>query len=109
MIKIKSRRAQIKKKRSFFGKLTKTPGGFLVGRRRTKKTCIPSCPITGSFLNGVSTIRTTYKGKVRHSSVRRAYGALISGRALRERIIRAFLIEEQKIVQRVLLLQKAKE
>jgi large subunit ribosomal protein L34e len=33
----------------------------------------------------------------------------LSGSAVRERIIRAFLVEEQKIVKKVLKLQKAKE
>ena len=36
-------------------------------------------------------------------------GQGISGRAVRERIIRAFLVEEQKIVKKVLKIQKAKE
>ncbi|GAY44630.1 hypothetical protein CUMW_083370 [Citrus unshiu] len=39
----------------------------------------------------------------------RAYGGVLSGGAVRERIIRAFLVEEQKIVKKVLKLQKAKE
>lgn len=39
----------------------------------------------------------------------RAYGGVLSGSAVRERIIRAFLVEEQKIVKKVLKLQKAKE
>jgi large subunit ribosomal protein L34e len=108
MTGIKLRISQIQKKRSHLGKLVRTPGGFLVGQRSSKKTCTPSCPVTGMLLNGASALRTAYKGKMRHSSTRRAYGTLLSGHALRERIIRAFLAEEQKIVQRVLLLQKAK-
>lgn len=42
-------------------------------------------------------------------TVNRAYGGVLSGGAVRERIIRAFLVEEQKIVKKVLKLQKAKE
>ncbi|KAL9253082.1 Large ribosomal subunit protein eL34-like protein [Drosera capensis] len=42
-------------------------------------------------------------------TVNRPYGGVLSGSAVRERIIRAFLIEEQKIVKKVLKLQKAKE
>ncbi|KAE8699205.1 60S ribosomal protein L34 [Hibiscus syriacus] len=38
-----------------------------------------------------------------------AYGGVLSGSAVRERIIRAFLIEEQKIVKKVLKTQKSKE
>jgi hypothetical protein len=32
-------------------------------------------------------------------SVSRAYGGVLSGEAVRERIVRAFLVEEQKIVK----------
>ncbi|XP_042410367.1 60S ribosomal protein L34-like [Zingiber officinale] len=74
-----------------------------------------------------------FKGYANHSSleahpvqqiprnrrtVNRAYGGVLSGGAVRERIIlnqthlqsiRAFLVEEQKIVKKVLKIQKAKE
>lgn len=42
-------------------------------------------------------------------TVNRAYGGVLSGAAVKERIIRAFLVEEQKIVKKVLKIQKAKE
>jgi large subunit ribosomal protein L34e len=35
-------------------------------------------------------------------TVTRAYGGCLSAKAVRERIMRAFIIEEQKIVKRVL-------
>ena len=38
----------------------------------------------------------------RQKTVSRAYGGTLCGNAVRERIIRAFLIEEQKIVKKVL-------
>ncbi|KAH6788406.1 Ribosomal protein L34e superfamily protein [Perilla frutescens var. frutescens] len=38
-----------------------------------------------------------------------AYGGVLSGSAVRERIIRAFLVEEQKIVKKVLKIQKTME
>lgn len=38
----------------------------------------------------------------RHKRVSRAYGGHLSANAVRERILRAFLIEEQKIVASVL-------
>lgn len=100
MGKIESRRSQIRGKRSHSGKISKTPAGFLAGHRRPKKTRLPRCPVTGITMNGVASD---------NNIVRRAYGGVLSGRAVRERIIRAFLIEEQSIVRRVLLLQRAKE
>lgn len=42
-------------------------------------------------------------------TVTRAYGGTLSANVVKERIIRAFLIEEQKIVKRVLKAQKAKK
>ncbi|KAF9626160.1 hypothetical protein IFM89_031287 [Coptis chinensis] len=42
-------------------------------------------------------------------TVNRAYGGVLSGSAVRERIIRTFLVEEQKIVKKVLKIEKAKE
>ncbi|VAH33090.1 unnamed protein product [Triticum turgidum subsp. durum] len=42
-------------------------------------------------------------------TVNRPYGGVLSGQAVRERIIRAFLVEEQKIVKKVLKIQKTKE
>ncbi|KAL3849600.1 hypothetical protein ACJIZ3_011482 [Penstemon smallii] len=42
-------------------------------------------------------------------TVNRPYGGVLSGGAVRERIIRAFLVEEQKIVKKVVKIQKAKE
>ena len=41
-------------------------------------------------------------------SVTRSYGGVLSAGAVRERIVRAFLVEEQKIVKKVLKLQAAK-
>ena len=38
----------------------------------------------------------------REKKVSRAYGGHLAGGVVRERIIRAFLIEEQKIVKKVL-------
>nr|ACF83057.1 unknown [Zea mays] len=42
-------------------------------------------------------------------TVNRPYGGVLSGIAVRERIIRAFLVEEQKIVKKVLKIQKTKD
>lgn len=42
-------------------------------------------------------------------TVSRAYGGTYSAQVVRDRIVRAFLIEEQKIVKRVLKAQKAKK
>mmetsp|Transcript_6455 Transcript_6455/g.15899 ORF Transcript_6455/g.15899 Transcript_6455/m.15899 type:complete len:83 (-) Transcript_6455:181-429(-) len=41
-------------------------------------------------------------------TVHRPYGGVLSGANVKERIVRAFLIEEQKIVKKVLKLQSKK-
>lgn len=50
------------------------------------------------------------RGRVakRAKTVRRAYGGHLSHAVVKDRIVRAFLVEEQKIVKKVLKLQKAK-
>ena len=47
-------------------------------------------------------------GKIK-KTVNRTYGGVLSGGAVRERIVRAFLVEEQKIVKRVLKMQAEKK
>jgi len=44
-----------------------------------------------------------------HKTVQRAYGGSRCANCVKERIVRAFLIEEQKIVKRVLKDQQEKE
>ena len=45
----------------------------------------------------------------RQKTVFRAYGGVLSHKAVREKIVRAFLIEEQKIVMKVLKAQGKKD
>ena len=72
---------------------------------------IPTCPISGQRLNGLPARRPDTLSRISKSkkTVHRAYGGHLSHAVVRERIIRAFLVEEQKIVKKVLKLQKAKE
>eukprot|EP00252_Welwitschia_mirabilis_P006811 TRINITY_DN1770_c1_g1_i1.p2 TRINITY_DN1770_c1_g1~~TRINITY_DN1770_c1_g1_i1.p2 ORF type:complete len:121 (-),score=16.29 TRINITY_DN1770_c1_g1_i1:185-547(-) len=94
-------------------RIVKTPGGRLVFQTAKKRTKGPKCPVTGKRIHGIPRL-----GKAEYSSKRlsrnrrtvgRPYGGCLSGGAVRERIIRAFLVEEQKIVKKVLKIQKAKE
>ncbi|KAG8064965.1 hypothetical protein GUJ93_ZPchr0004g38719 [Zizania palustris] len=45
----------------------------------------------------------------RNRTVNQPYGGVLSGQAVRERIVRVFLVQEQKIVKKVLKNQKTKE
>ncbi|XP_074578419.1 large ribosomal subunit protein eL34-like [Curcuma longa] len=94
-------------------RVVKTPGGKLVYQYTHKRASGPKCPVTGKRIQGIPHLRPTQYKRSRLSrnrrTVNRAYGGVLSGGAVRERIIRAFLVEEQKIVKKVLKIQKAKE
>merc|ERR1711990_1012173 len=89
-------------------KIVKTPGGRLVYQRIGKAAKAPVCGDTGNVLRGIKAGRPRQLAQYskRQKTVTRAYGGSPCGAAVRSRIIRAFLIEEQKIVVKVL---KAKQ
>lgn len=84
-------------------KQIKTPGGKIRVLHLKKKGTAPKCGETGVQLPGVKALRPREYANVprRDRSVNRAYGGTLCGAAVKDRIIRAFLIEEQKIVKRV--------
>ncbi|GAY36642.1 hypothetical protein CUMW_023530 [Citrus unshiu] len=104
-------------------RVVKTPGGKLVYQSTKKRASGPKCPVTGKRIQGkydrlflcaqIPHLRPAEYKRSRlprnRRTVNRAYGGVLSGAAVRERIIRAFLVEEQKIVKKVLKIQKAKE
>ncbi|MED6172624.1 60S ribosomal protein L34 [Stylosanthes scabra] len=94
-------------------RVVKTPGGKLVYQSTKKRASGPKCPVTGKRIQGIPHLRPAEYKRSRlprnRRTVNRAYGGVLSGSAVRERIIRAFLVEEQKIVKKVLKIQKAKE
>ncbi|XP_039774692.1 60S ribosomal protein L34-like [Panicum virgatum] len=94
-------------------RVVKTPGGRLVYQYTKKRASGPKCPVTGKKIQGIPHLRPAEYKRSRLSrnrrTVNRPYGGVLSGQAVRERIIRAFLVEEQKIVKKVLKIQKTKE
>jgi len=85
----------------------RTPGGKLVFQYLKKRPSVPKCPMTGLTLKGVKPATNQEKTRLsrRQKTVFRAYGGVLSHKAVREKIVRAFLIEEQKIVMKVLKAQ----
>merc|ERR1712048_374571 len=85
-------------------RLNKTPGGKLVVMYAKKKTQVTKCGDCKRDLRGVPAVRPTKLARLsrRVKSVSRAYGGSKCSGCVRSRIIRAFLIEEQKVVARVL-------
>lgn len=92
-------------------KVVKTPGGKLVAQHVKKAASRVKCGDCGSALAGISTLRPREFAQVSktHKTVQRAYGGSRCANCVKERIVRAFLIEEQKIVKRVLKEQEDKE
>ena len=88
--------------------VSKTPGGKLVYLYVKKLATTPKCGDCKRKLKGITPVRPIrwMSMSKRHKKVSRSYGGSRCHQCVRNRIVRAFLIEEQKIVVRVM---KAKE
>ena len=111
--RIQYRRRHCYRTRSNIVKAVKTPGGRIVAHYHKKKASVPRCAEAGCnlALAGIKALRPhqykkTSKG---NKTVSRAYGGSLCGPCVRTRIVRAFLIEEQKIVKQVLAKKKSKK
>merc|ERR1711862_1065628 len=91
-------------------KIVKTPGGKLVYHYTKKLGTIPKCGDCKIKLHGIRPtrpMRTTMTKRLK--TVSRTYGGSRCHKCVRDRIVRAFLIEEQKIVVKVLKAQAASQ
>ena len=91
-------------------KVVKTPGGRLVGAYRSKKRQGPKCGDCGTPLPGIKHLSSfAYKNThKRERTVSRAYGGSRCAKCVRQRVVRAFLIEEQKIVKQMMIEKQKK-
>ncbi|XP_005186523.1 large ribosomal subunit protein eL34 [Musca domestica] len=82
-------------------RIVRTPGGRLVYQYVKKNKTVPKCGQCKEKLKGIQPSRPCERSRMskRLKTVARTYGGVLCHRCLRERIIRAFLIEEQKIVK----------
>ena len=90
------------KKKSF--RLIKTPGKKISILYNKKKKNYVKCSDTKKKINGIqkhSSSKFMSMSK-NQKKISRIYGGCLSGNSLKERIIKSFLLEEQKIVKRVL-------
>eukprot|EP00842_Homolaphlyctis_polyrhiza_P006730 jgi/Hompol1/7058/HPOL_005171-RA len=89
-------------------RVIKTPGGNLAKLHIHKKAGLPKCGDCGIPLPGIPALRPTHYRQLSHNKkrVNRSYGGSRCATCVRERIVRAFLIEEQKIVKKVLKTQE---
>jgi large subunit ribosomal protein L34e len=89
-------------------RISKTPGGRLVYLYPKKSGSVPKCGDCKLKLRGITYARPKELKALskRHKTVTRAYGGSRCAKCVRNRIIRAFLIEEEKIVAKVLKAQQ---
>lgn len=87
----------------------RTPGGKLVYQYLKKPKKIPRCGQCKDKLRGIQPARPQERSRLckRKKTVKRAYGGVLCHKCVKEKIVRAFLIEEQKIVVKVLKAQQA--
>ncbi|KAH6920798.1 hypothetical protein HPB50_028220 [Hyalomma asiaticum] len=92
-------------------RISKTPGGKLVYLYLKKPGSVPKCGDCKLKLRGITPARPRELSALskRHKTVTRTYGGSRCGKCVRNRIIRAFLIEEQKIVAKVLKAKQSEE
>ena len=89
----------------------KTPGGKLVLHYIKKKAQTPKCGDCKCALPGIKRMKCyDYKNaKKREKTVSRAYGGSRCAGCVRQRVVRAFLIEEQKIANKMLQEKQKKD
>ncbi|CAG8450537.1 5303_t:CDS:2 [Acaulospora morrowiae] len=85
-------------------KVIKTPGGKLTWLYEKKPAKGPRCGDCGTRLAGIPALRPRQYARIskRQKSVQRAYGGSRCAKCVRDRIVRAFLIEEEKIAKKVI-------
>ncbi|KAL4089829.1 hypothetical protein QTP88_024790 [Uroleucon formosanum] len=90
-------------------RMVRTPGGRLVYQYLKKPKRVPKCGNCKIKLHGIKPARAIEKSRMckRKKTVKRAYGGVLCHSCVREKILRAFLVEEQKIVVKVLRSQKS--
>ncbi|GAA5867208.1 hypothetical protein JCM5296_002794 [Sporobolomyces johnsonii] len=88
-------------------RIIKTPGGKLRYIQVKKTAAAPKCGDCHIALPGVPALRPREYAQIskRQKTVQRAYGGSRCATCVRDRIVRAFLVEEAKIVKRVIAQQ----
>ena len=89
-------------------RIVRTPGGRLVYQYLKKPRKVPRCGMCKERLRGIRPARSFERSRIcyRKKTVKRAYGGVLCHKCVKEKIVRAFLIEEQKIVVKVLKAQQ---
>merc|ERR1711939_408322 len=88
-------------------RIVKTPSGELRYLHIAKLATAPKCGDCGNKLAGIPALRPAEYSRISKNkkTVQRAYGGSRCAGCVRDRIVRAFLVEESKIVKKVLKTQ----
>ncbi|XP_017780780.1 PREDICTED: 60S ribosomal protein L34-like [Nicrophorus vespilloides] len=88
--------------------IVRTPGGKLVYQYLKKNRKVPKCGQCKEKLRGITPSRPLERTRMskRLKTVQRTYGGVLCHKCVKEKIVRAFLLEEQKIVVTVLKAQQ---
>ncbi|CCG82345.1 60S ribosomal protein L34 [Taphrina deformans PYCC 5710] len=91
-------------------RIVKTPGNTLRYQHLKKLGKSPKCGDCGTALPGIPALRPREYANISKpkKTVQRAYGGSKCANCVHDRVIRAFLIEEQQIVKSVLRQQAKK-
>lgn len=86
----------------------RTPGGRLTSQKIKKTTNGPKCSDCKTVLAGIPHLKNSeYRRTVKRvRTVSRAYGGAVCHKCLKTRIVRAFLLEEQKAVKKIVAERK---
>ncbi|KAH8162771.1 hypothetical protein CIB48_g5491 [Xylaria polymorpha] len=85
-------------------RIIRTPGGELRTLNIKKAGTAPKCGDCGIKLPGIPALRPHEYAQISKpkKTVQRAYGGSRCGNCVKDRVVRAFLVEEQLIVKKVL-------
>ncbi|KAM0752963.1 60s ribosomal protein l34-b [Meredithblackwellia eburnea MCA 4105] len=91
-------------------RIVKTPGGKLRYLVVKKPATAPKCGDCHIALPGIPALRPRQYAQIskRQKTVQRAYGGSRCATCVRDRIVRSFLVEEAKIVKKVIKSQGKK-
>ena len=94
--------------RSHKFRAVRTPGGVLKSQRLYKTSKGPKCSDCKIALPGIKHLKSSdyRRTSKRERTVTRCYGGSTCHKCVRQRIVRAFLLEEQKAVKKVLAERK---
>jgi len=90
-------------------KKVKTPGNKLLVHYVKKISKGPHCKESGKRLSGLPSMRPREYSRINRKdrTISRAYGGVLTHSVVKDRIIRAFLSEEVKVIKKKMQEQKA--